>query len=259
MDDLQTRPQIERDGLLREREGARHERLRGDDRREGREHHHRYERPTGGEREERVGQRVRIAQQERALSEIARDEGGEDDRVPPDGDRRAPEMREIRVERLDARHAEHDRAEDQEAENAVARDEMRRVTRIERDENAGFSDDRDHARDRDRDEPNAHDGSEELPDLIRSARLYGEEADEDRDRDRDDERIGGFRDELDPFDGREDRNRRRDDAVAEEHRGAEHDDPYEPHRFFRRLARTRRRDEREQREDAAFPVVIDPE
>ena len=113
-----------------------------------------------------------------------------------------------------------------------------------------------HAEGRDHGEPDGHHGPEQPRDGAGAEALPDEQGDDDRDRDRHDQvtdrRSGG----LDTLDGRENRDRRRDHAVAEEERRAE--DPEGRQCELRSAATvdTAPPDERDQRHDPAVAVVV---
>ena len=71
-------------------------------------------------------------------------------------------------------------------------------------------------------EPHDHDRAEHARDFRRAALLDGEQSDEDRDRDREDPRLERGSRHLESLDGAEHGDRRRDEPVAVEERGAEH-------------------------------------
>ena len=86
----------------------------------------------------------------------------------------------------------------------------------------------------------------------RAAALHGEQADQDREAERHDVGLEGGRRELQALDRREHRDRRRDDRVAVEQRGADHAEQRDredvvPHDAL---------EQRHQRERAALAVVV---
>ena len=94
------------------------------------------------QRVERIVESLRIGNDDCALSDIVEDQRRQDEHVPRNRDRNAPEVRHVGVERLGARHAENHRAENQKAEDAVMRDEPDAVQRIDRTENRRMLHDR---------------------------------------------------------------------------------------------------------------------
>ncbi len=109
--DLQPRQEAELDRLLGHREGARDHRLRGDHRRHRRQHHHRHPAPVRDQQEEGVGDRARVADDQRALAQVVERQRREDDEEPGAADRRPAEVAHVGVERLGAGDRQHDRAE----------------------------------------------------------------------------------------------------------------------------------------------------
>ena len=96
------------------------------------------------------------------------------------------------------------------------------------------------------------DRSEPGRDRRRAAALHAEQPDQDREAQRDDVGLEGGRRELQPFDRRQHRDRRRDDRVAVEQRGAghaeqRHREDVAPHDALK---------QRHQRERAALAVVV---
>ena len=162
-------------------------------------------------------------------------------------------MAEIGVERLAAGDDEEHRAERDQADLAVARNELDRIERIDRGE---------HAADRRRcaagpmtamrDEPDHHDRPEERRDLGGAAALHREQRDQDHDRERHDVVLERRRHELQTLDRRQHRDRRRDHRVAEEHRRADHAEQ----EHERRAPAERAGGERGERQRAALPVVV---
>ena len=68
--DFQARQQAELDRLAGQRIGAGDHRLARDHGRDRRQHHHRNARPVGVEQKERTGDRLRVGEDERALTQI---------------------------------------------------------------------------------------------------------------------------------------------------------------------------------------------
>ncbi len=131
--DGHAREVAELDRLVREREDAADERLRGD--RGG----HRGERDEeirrralGDHREERVRERGGVAEDERALPQVREEEAGEDEREPGEADGPDAEVPHVGVERLAARDREDDHAEDGEPAEAVVGEVERAPVRGER-------------------------------------------------------------------------------------------------------------------------------
>jgi len=79
----------------------------------------RQERPAGRERVEGVCGRRGLLQEQGALAEVVHQEGGKDDGVPAEPDRRLTEMAEVGVQRLRTGDGEDDRAEGEEADEPV--------------------------------------------------------------------------------------------------------------------------------------------
>src|SRR5262249_58672248 len=80
--DTQPRKVTEPGRLLRDRERARDDRLRGDDRRGGGEENHRQPRPPRDQQEEGAADAARVVQDQGALPHVAEDAGGGDEEQP---------------------------------------------------------------------------------------------------------------------------------------------------------------------------------
>ena len=117
-------------GLARDGVGAGDDGLAGDRRGHGGERHHGIERPLRKQQIERIGDGVRLEQHERALAEIVEQQRRQHEEQPGGLDRPSPEMAEIVVERLRARHDEEHRAERDEPDNAVREQEVEPVIGI---------------------------------------------------------------------------------------------------------------------------------
>src|SRR5690606_35851670 len=111
--------------------------------------------------EERVAQRRRVVEHERALAEIIQHQRGQDKKYPSGLHRLPAEMSEIVVKRLGADHDEEDGTQRHEADDMVVDQERESVIGTERDEDAGIGEDLRNADGRKNDEPDRGDGSEE--------------------------------------------------------------------------------------------------
>ena len=111
-----------------------------------------------------------------------------------------------------------------------------------------------HAEPGEHEEPQHHHRTEQAPDAVRPLLLDGKHANQNDHRDRHHVRFDHRRGDLQPFDGAEHRNGRRDHAVAVEERGAEEPQQHQ-HRPLRHVAGTGRQ-QRGERQDATFAVVI---
>ena len=131
-------------------------------------------------------------------------------------------MAHVGVERLTTRDDQEDRTERQEGLQALVAEELDRVVRVDRLDDPRRIGDVPQAEHRDGGEPDHHHRPEDFADCAGPSPLHPEQTDEDDDRDRDDpalERRGHL---FQALDRAEHRDRRGDDAVAVEQRGAEH-------------------------------------
>ena len=207
--------------LLRDRERARDHGLRGDHRRHGREDHHRDVGPVGEEQEERVGDRGRVVEDQRALAEVVEGEGREDEQEPGAPDRRPAEVAHVRVEGFRAGDGQDDRSHRDERDLQVCREEVEAVRRVQCLEDRRVARDLADAGYRDDHEPDDHHRTEQPADDVGPELLREEQDGEDADRDRQDEVRQPGRGDLDAFDCGHHRDRRGDHAVAVEQRHAE--------------------------------------
>src|SRR5437667_43872 len=106
--------------------------MRGDDGRARREHDQRQECPAGREQVERILDRGRVVNDQRALTEIAEHQRGQHEEQPRAPNRDRAEMAHVGVKRLGTRDRQHDCAQREECGERVAGQESERVRRIER-------------------------------------------------------------------------------------------------------------------------------
>ena len=144
--------------------------------------------PVGHEQEERAADVGRVVEDQRALPQVAEDARREDQEQPRAGDRRAPEMPHVGVQRLRAGDGEHDRGQREERDREVAEEEAQRVGRRERLEDLGVLGDA-AARRRRRSTTNQTiiTGPNRRPTVAVPSALEQEQRDDDRRRDRDDQ------------------------------------------------------------------------
>ena len=164
-------------------------------------------------------------------------------------------MSHVGIERFGSRNDENDGAHREKRGHRIGGEELERVQRIERGDHGGPSRNFDHAERGQRHEPHAHHRAEHRADRRGAALLDREQHEHDHDGDRNDPCVQAWRDHLQPFDGAEHRDRRRDHAVAVEHRRAENAEANEPPAPARVVFESARH-KRSKRKDAAFPAVV---
>jgi hypothetical protein len=129
---------------------------------------------------------------------------------------------------------------------------MRRVARIDGEQHLGTARDTDDAEHGDGHEPQQHDRAEGAAHDRRSAVLDGEQSDQDRDRHRQHIGLEDRGADIEPFQRAEHRDRRGDDAVAIDQRGAE-----QPHDHVGAAGTgAAGANRRHEREDAALAVIV---
>ena len=231
------------------------ERLRSDDRGAGGEHDQRVERPGRRHPVERIRDLLRIDEQHRALAEVVEHQRRHREAEPCDPDRPLAEVAHVGVERLGAGDAQHDRAERHERDARVREQEHQRVVRRERFQDRGVVADVHQPEHCEHREPQHHHRPEELADALGAVALEQEQGGQHDQRDRHDPAVEARCRDLQSLDRGEDGDGGRDDAVAEEDRGAEDADEEQPPAQRRPVAHRRRR-EREHRDQAALAVVV---
>ena len=192
----------------------------------------------------------------RALAEIVEQQRRHDEREPGQSNRPLAEVSHVRVERLGARHREHDRAEREKSDAAVVGEELQAVQRIQRGENARFFRDFPQAQAADRHEPDAHDRAERRADSSRAKALYSEQHEQDHHGHRHDHALERRRDDVQAFDRAKHGDHRCDHAVAVEQRRAEEPESDEDDAPPRPRPALLLQEQREQRENAALAAVV---
>ena len=171
---------------------------------------------------ERIFDRCRIGKHKRALPEIIDQQRRKNEAEPRGLDRLASEMPEIGIKRLAAGHRKKDEAERDQRDLAVPEHELERVIRIDRQQHMRIVANMHGAEDRDHHKPHDHDRAEERRHPGGASALHGEQQDQNDDRDRNDIMLESRRRVFQTFDRGQNRNRRRDEGIAEKHRGADH-------------------------------------
>ena len=249
---LEARQEPELDGLAHQREGAGDDGLARDHGRRGGEPDQRHQHAIRHHAVERIFDRVRMRQHQRALPEIVDEQARQHEEEPRGLDRLAAEMAEIGVERLAAGDRQEHCAEDHQPDHAVGQQEADAVPRVHRRQHRRIVADVHQPHHAQGEKPDDHDRAESAGHQRRAAALHREQADQDHQRERHDivfERRGR---DLEAFDRREHRDRRRDHGVAEEHGGADHAQSQQQ----RRPPAERALAERHQRQRAALAVVV---
>ena len=258
VDDLEAGQEPQLHGLLRQRESARDDGLACDDGRHGGEDHQRRLEHVRRHHEERIFRGFGMRQHHGALAEIVQCEARQDQPGPRHGNRFAPEVAHIGIERLGACHREEHRAKDDEAQHLMRQQEHHGVVRAERVEDCKtVLHDVIDAKRAERDEPYETDGPEKTTDNRGAFFLNQEETDQQRQGDRKDEGFDAtfqFGNDCKAFDCRENRYGRGQECIAEKHAGAADRDQEEEGR----APSDRALDQGHERERAAFSAVVEP-
>ena len=161
-------------------------------------------------------------------------------------------MAEIGIKRFTAGHDKKHRAERDQANCAMLNKEFNSIERIDCSEHRRIITDVQPAGDRNRNEPDHHHRAEHGRHFCSAAALRGEQRDQNDDRERHNKFAEGRAGELESFNRREHRNRRRDHGIAEKHRSA--DDADNEDECGAPAERARR--QCGQRQRSAFAVIV---
>ena len=131
-------------------------------------------------------------------------------------------MAHVGIQRLAARQRQENGAEHGRRDAGMAGQNGDRGERIERNDDAGCGRDVHGPEDGDDQEPRNHHRTEQPADPVRPQPLDGKQADQDGQGHRQDEGLKARRCEFQPLHRRQDRNRRRDDAIAIKQRRADY-------------------------------------
>jgi hypothetical protein len=252
------RQEAELDRLLRQRERAGDDGLRGDDGGQRREQHQRHVRPARRQQVERVLDGGRVAQQQGALAEVVQHQAGQRHAEPAEPDRQPAEVPHVGVHGLAARHGQEGGAEHREADRGTGVDqEARGVPRVERGQHARRAHDAGQAEQADGREPHQHNRAEYLADGLGAAALHEEQAGQDHQGKRHDPARDARHVELEALDRAQHRDGGGDHPVAIQQRGADqaHDQQGRAPASGRCVADV---EQRQHGDDAALAVVVGP-
>ena len=254
--DVHARQKAELDRLLGQGKHARNDRLRRNHGGNRRNCDQRILHPVGRELIEGIVDRARIGDQQRRLPKVIQHQRRQRNGEPGEPDRHPPEMAHVGVHRFTAGDRQEGRAEDGEADVEILVDqEVERVERTERGQHRRGLDNAVDAERGENDEPADHHRPEDLPDDSGALLLHEEQADQDDDGHGHHDRRQRRRIDLEALDRAQHRDRRRDRAVAVEQGGADEPDDQQlrPPRSGPGVAR---RQQRQQRDDAAFAAIV---
>ncbi len=254
--DVEPRAVAELHRLAGEGKGTRNNGLRSDDGRRGGEHNQGVEGPVRGKVVEGVFRRSRGPQQERSLPEVVEQQAGERDAEPGDLDRAMPEVAEVCVQRLAARDDEEDGAQHHETAPQVLAEEEHRVVGGDRCQHPRLSDDLAQPKDADGAEPDQHYRSEERADPCRPAALQEEQADQDHERHWDHPGSECRRRDLEPLNGAQHGDRRREGTVGIQERRPENSEHDHDAAGRKAPGEAGAVDERHQGQHAPFTLIV---
>ena len=255
MRDLEPRTIAELDRLSGQGIGSRDHRLRGNDCGHGGEDHHRVQSPFRGHVVERILYRVLVVQDQCALSKIIQQKGRQHVDKPGEPNRFLAEMSHVRIQRFGPGDGQHDGAEYEKTAGGIFSEEIDGITRREGGEDVRVLDDVDDAQQRQHREPDNGDRPEQRPDHFRALLLEQEQADQHQNGERNDEGLQSRCCDFQAFHCGQHRDRRRDDAVSVEQRGAEQAERHQNHAPAR-VARGGSQDQCEQGHDAALAAIV---
>src|SRR5450759_3705673 len=259
MDDLHARTVAELHGLLRERECARDESLRRDDRGDRCERDQRILERAGRQQEERIDRARRVPQDQRALAEIVRQQRRQHQEEPGEADRPLAEVSHVGVERLRSGDGQDHGSEENESGVPMPNEKLQAVQRIRRGEDLRGLQNFGQSESPNRPEPDDHHGPEYPPDLGGAVLLEEEKPSEYRDGEGEYQVLPLRSHHFQTFHGAQHGDRRSDHAIAVEERRSdqsERDDRLATKGV--RIAPLLLKTERQQCEDSALAVVVRP-
>ena len=239
--------------LTRQGEHAGNHRLRGNHRRQRRQHQQRDQRPAGRQKEKRILDSVRVAEQQRALTEIIHHQRRANQHNPRDADRFLTKMPHIRVQGFAAGHRQHHHAQREERHLFEFDKKMQRPVRVQRLQHVRVTHNAADPQYRQHHKPHHHHRRKDFPHAAGAVFLNEEQQRQHRNGRRNDKAIKRRRNKFQPFNGGKHGDRGRDDAVAIKETAADQAEKHND-RHPARIQVTHR--QRHQRKDPAFPVVI---
>ncbi len=255
MTDEQSRCVAHLDHLACNRERPRDDGLRRDHRRRGGQGDHGIKRPARRKQIERITHRLGCGEQQRTLAEVVEYQRRQDVGEPDQPDRATTEVTHVGVQSLRTGDRQHHAAENEKARHAMGGEEIQCMDGQQRDEDLWMLENGEHPQQGQHAEPDQHDGAEQGADGSGAMLLDGEQPDQDAKCERHDEGVQGRRTHFQTLYCGKHGDGRRDQGVAEEQRGAEKTQRHQ-HPAAARRQRDMSLQQREQREDAAFPLVV---
>jgi hypothetical protein len=196
-----------------------------------------------------------MAQQRRSLAEIVQHQRRQGDEQPGILDGAAAEMAHIGIQRLAARHRQHDSTQRNKGDPGRVQEHQKRVPGIDGGQDARSVEKRHKAESAQHGEPQQHDGTEQSSYAVCAAILQQEKADQDHQGQRHHQRREGLALHFQTFHRRQHGDGGRQHAVAEEQRQADDradaDSGLDSSRHSGRAMRQRR-----QRQGAALAVIV---
>ena len=159
--------------------------LGGDNRRQRGDNQHRDQRPLRRQQEERVFNRFRVLQQQRALAKIVQHQRGQHDGEPGNADRQFAEVAHIGVQRFHPGNRQHHRAKRNKGNGLVLQEEVHSPVGVQRLQNFRISVNASRAQHRQQQEPDQHNRRKQLADhaspVLLDHKQQGEHDNGDRD------------------------------------------------------------------------------
>ena len=253
--DLQARQVAQLDHLFGDREGAGNQCLRGNHRCQGGQRHQRQQRPVRRHHEEGILHRLRVRQQQRALTEVVQDQGRHDHQKPRQPDRLLAKVPQVGIQGLGPCHTQHHRAQDDEGRARLVHDEAHRIVGADGPQHGGVLDDVADTQHPQHQKPQQGDRPEELADAGSAPLLHHKQQEQDHQGDRDHVFAEMRGHDLHALHRRQHGNRRGDDTIAIKEAGAE-DAQQQQHLAQFGLVFHRLGCQRQHRHQAAFAVVV---
>ncbi|OIQ76216.1 hypothetical protein GALL_421040 [mine drainage metagenome] len=219
MQDVQARQEAKLNRGAGHRIGAGDDGLRSDDGGGGGKRHQLGQCPFRHHQEERVRNRLGVAQHQGALAQIVQQQRGEHEAIPRKADRFAAKVAKVGIQRLGPGDGKENGAKHGESDRTFLDQERHRIARIEGKQNVRVGDglhDSGAAKDEEPDRSNRPEGG---GDRRGAVALHKEQRNENTERQGQHEGSEGWRDQLQPLNRRKHGNCGRNCGVTEKERG----------------------------------------
>ena len=219
---LKARKVTQLNDLTGHAEGTRNQRLRGNHGGHGGHDDQRQQGPTRCHHEKRVLHGLWVGQQQRSLPEVVQRQRWHGDAEPGQTNRFFAKMPQVGIQRFRTGHAEHHRAQNDEAGAGVVPDEQYGVVRAQTRQNFRVAHDLAYTQQGDTGKPGDRKGTKELANACRTAFLHKKQQKQNHQRQRNHGLGEVRRDDFQSLNRREHRDCRGNHPIAIEQRSTEH-------------------------------------